>query len=239
MGFPLLGDVKGQLKTTDDLTGFFQLRNERRAQQLPAPSLRCSFIFKSHPFTAKGLFDERLYPRVGFDSEKRPGTDLFGSVRIDAKPVLVPAVDVAIHQGGVKVGHERWNGVGDQSHLGFAALQRLTKLTFQAQCFSQLIVGTHQLARALSHSRFEQRVLLANQVFRLPLLRDVRVERDETVPGNGHAADVQHCAVGPGAFDVVGLERFCRLHPLTHIAFDIAIAVLAPFGVVAHEILEG
>ena len=41
MRFPLLGDVKGQLKTTDDLTGFFQLRNERRPQQLPAPSQRC------------------------------------------------------------------------------------------------------------------------------------------------------------------------------------------------------
>ena len=234
-----LGDVKGQLKAANDLARVFHFRNERGPQQPFVAALRHRFVFKRDAFALQGLLDEGLDACVGVQPQKFPCADLLGAAGVHTEPVAVAAVDVAVHQRGVKVGHQRRNGVGDQAHLRLAALQRLSKLALLAQRFPQLVVGGHELAGALGHTRFQQGVLLADEVLGQPLLRDVGVQRHKPMPRHRHAVHAQHRAVGAGALDVVGFEGFGRLHPDVDGGVNVAVAVFAAFGVVAHEALEG
>ena len=164
----LLGDVEGQLEAADHpgtLVYLGDLGNERGAGQPPHAAHGHHFVLESHRLAAQGLADVGFDERIGAQPQKLARTHPLGVGRIERKPVAVAPVDVAVGQVGIEIRHQRGDGVGDQAHLGLAALQRAGELAVQAQRLAQLVVGGHQLGGALGHARLQQGVLFADQLF--------------------------------------------------------------------------
>ncbi len=131
------------------------------------------------------------------------------------------------------------DGVGDQAQLGFAVLECGGDLVVGLDGGLQFGVGLGERGGALADMAFEFG-LVAVDLFALALgLGDVRVQRDETLVGQGEALDLQQGAVGPLAAGVMRGETLRRRHALGHLGLDVARAILAAFGVVADEGLEG
>jgi hypothetical protein len=72
----------------------------------------------------------------------------------------------------------------------------------------------------------------------LTLLRDVGVQRDKSMTWHRHTLNAQHRSIGARALDVVCSECTGRVDADTHGGFDVAVPVLAAFGVEPYEALE-
>ena len=84
----------------------------------------------------------------------------------------------------------------------------------------------------------QQRLGFVQRGFGLPLLRDVGIGRDHPAGRQRNPADLDHGPVGPHALEMVRLEAALPLHPLAHVGFHIAGAVLSARRIEAKRLLH-
>ena len=135
----------------------------------------------------------------------------------------------------VEIGDQRGHGVGDQTQVFFAAAQGGGDALIGLVGGDEALVRRLQLHRALGHAAFEFGVLLLDLLLVAAAGGDVGVERDKTVVRQRLAAHGQNLPAGAFALGVVRLEAARQFKPRLHQHFDIAGAVFAALGVVAHE----
>ena len=155
--------------------------------------------------------------RVGGFAQHLARARLVELRRVDAEPLRVAFVDVAVRLPVVEVGDQRRDRIGDQPHLRFAALQ---------------LVG------ALGNAPLQLGRVLADLRFGPSLGGDVGIEREKTQAGDRHAAHANHLAVGTPALELVPHEAARQCDPLGHLRIGVAGTIIATLRIEAHQRLE-
>ena len=213
----LFGDVERQLEAAGKRAVGRPLGNQRGTHGAPVAGAGGEFVLEAQRFAGHGTQHVRLDHRIHRVAQKRPGTGLFGPRGVDAEPVVIAPVDVAVDAVAVEVGHQRRNRVHHQAHALLAA---------------------GQFRGARGDAVFEVGAVLANRALGLALRCHIGIEGDEAMPRQRLAMDVQHATVRADALDVVRREGAGCGQALGHQHLGIARAVFAAAGVVANEGLE-